>query len=187
MLTFNVNQYTITVKDAISQDLDSLSGYDALYFNDDGYKPNSMQAIHLHSDGVLLKSILLGADGGGTGVYANTALLDNDRVVTCCADTVFCLTVTGLDLLWKRKSDIATCFAVYQYQQDYIVHGELEISRLDREGNIIWQVGGADAFVTLEGNSNIILYEDSIVAMDFEYSKYVFDYNGNTLSYTKLH
>jgi outer membrane protein assembly factor BamB len=186
MLTFNVNQYTIIIKDATSQDLDNLSGFDALYLNDDGYK-HSMQAIHLHRDGVPLKSILLGADGGGTGVYDNTALLDNYRVVTCCADTVFCLSVAGLDLLWKTKADIATCFAVYQYQQDYIVHGELEISRLDREGNIIWQVGGADAFVTLEGNSAIILYEDSIVAMDFEYSKYVFDYDGNTISYTKAH
>jgi hypothetical protein len=187
MLTFNINQYTITVKDATSKDLDNLSGYNALYLNDDGYKPNSMQAIELHSDEVLLKSILLGATGGGTGVYDNTALIDNDRVVTCCTDTVFCLSVTGLDLLWSTKADIATCFAVYRYQQDYIVHGELEISRLDREGNIIWQVGGADAFVTLEGNSDIVLYEDRIIAMDFEYSKYVFDYDGHTISYTKAY
>jgi hypothetical protein len=97
MLTFNVNQYAITVVNAASQDLDNLLGFDALYLNDDGYKPNSMQSIHLHRDGVPLKSILLGADGGGTGVYDNTALLDNYRVVTCCADTVFCLSVAGLD------------------------------------------------------------------------------------------
>lgn len=187
MLTFNVIQYTLTVKDATSQDLDNLSGFDAVYINDDGYKPTSMQAVHLHCDGVPLKSILLGATGGGTGVYDNTALLDNDRLVTCCSDTVFCLSATGLDLLWKTKADTATCFAVYQYQHDYIVHGELEISRLDREGSIVWQQSGADIFVTLEGNSDIILYEDNIVAMDFEHSKYVFDYDGKTISYTKAH
>ncbi|AMR30737.1 hypothetical protein A0256_04525 [Mucilaginibacter sp. PAMC 26640] len=187
MLIFNVNQYTITVKDATSQDLDNLSDYDALYLNDDGYKPNSMQAIHLHRDGVPLKSILLGANCGGTGVYANTALLDGDRLITCCSNTVFSLSVQSLEMLWKTKADWATCFAVYQYQQDYIIHGEVELSRLDRSGNIVWQQSGSDIFVTPEGSSEIILFEDSIVVIDFDYSKYVFDYDGNTISYTKAH
>ncbi|WP_345954181.1 hypothetical protein [Mucilaginibacter sp. PAMB04168] len=187
MLTFNVNQYTITVKDAISRDLDNLSGFDVVYINDDGYKPTSMQAIHLHSDGVLLKSIVLGANGGGTGVYANTALLDGDRLVTCCSDSVFCLCATSLELLWKTKADWATCFAIYKYKQDYIIHGEVELSRLDRSGNIVWQQSGADIFVTPHGDSNLLLLEDSIVAIDFEFSKYVFDYDGNTISYTRAH
>ncbi|MBS7565757.1 hypothetical protein KHS38_15215 [Mucilaginibacter sp. Bleaf8] len=186
MLTFNVNEYTITVNDATSHALNNLSGFDAVYLNDDGYKPTSMQAIHLHSDGVPLKSILLGATGGGTGVYDNTALIDNDRLVTCCSDTVFCLSTTRLDLLWQTKVDMATCFAVYQYQQDYIVHGELEISRLDSRGNIVWQNSGADIFVTPHGDSNLILLEDGIVATDFKFSKYVFDYDGNAISYTTV-
>ena len=58
-------------------------------------------------------------------------------------------------------------------------------SRLDRQGNIIWSVSGADIFVTLKGDSDIVLLEDRIIAIDFENSKYEFDYDGNTLSYTK--
>ena len=184
MLTFNVNQHTITVEDAMSKAQD-VSKVDAKYIDTTEYELSSLQLVNLYENDKLLKSVLLGSIGGGTGVSNNTAMLDIDRLVTCCSDTVFCLSVSGLDLLWKTKADDATCFAVYQYQQDYIVHGELEISRLDRQGNIIWSVSGADIFVTLKGDSDIVLLEDRIIAIDFENSKYEFDYDGNTLSYTK--
>jgi hypothetical protein len=184
MLTFHVNQHTITINNATAQDLNNGAEFDTLYL-DNKYRSTSMQAIHLYHNDILIRNVLLGASGGGTGVYEHTALIDGAQIVTCCCDTVFCLSITGLELLWKTKADLATCFAIYPYKQDYIVHGEVEISRIDRTGNIVWQNSGADIFVTLNGDSNLVLLEDTMVATDFEYSKYVFDYDGNTVSYTK--
>ena len=98
---------------------------------------------------------------------------------------MFRFSLAGLQLLWKTKADLATYFAVFPYRQDYIVHGELEISRLDQWGNIIWQNGGADIFATPHGDSSLVLLQDMIIATDWEFSKYAFDYDGRTLSYTK--
>jgi hypothetical protein len=184
MLTLNHNQYTITITDATAQDLNNVSEFDALYLGDK-VQYTSLQAIGVYCNGLLISCVLLGATGGSTGVYDHTALIGNDCLVTCCCDTVFCLSLTGLQLLWKTKADSTTCFAIYQYQQDYIVHGELEISRLDQTGNLVWQNSGADIFVTPSGHSHLTLLEDTIVAIDLEFSKYVFNYDGRMLAYTK--
>jgi ABC-type ATPase with predicted acetyltransferase domain len=47
---------------------------------------------------------------------------------------------TGVDiLLWWTKADQATFFEINKYQESDIIHGELEISRLDKDGKITWQ------------------------------------------------
>lgn len=185
MLSFAVDIFRLEVE-AVSGSDDALFAYDSVFLNLDDYEPTSKQAIRLYREDELLKHVLLGAAGGGTGVYPNTALLDGDRLVSCCDDTVFCLSVPELNLLWKTKADQATCFCVYQYQQDYIVHGELAISRLDNKGNIIWEESGADIFVVPKGDSSLKFFNDYFIATDFEYSQYKFDYDGNTISYTKI-
>jgi hypothetical protein len=185
MLTFTLKEYTITIADATAQGLDNASAFEALYLDDKNHY-TSLQAVYIYHNGLLISSVMLGASGGSTGVYEHTALVANDCLVTCCCDTVFCLSLPGLQLLWKTKADLATCFAIYRYRQDFIVHGELDISRLDLTGNLIWQNSGADIFVTPHGDSNLLLLENTIVATDWEFSIYVFDYDGRTLLYTKL-
>lgn len=184
MLTFKHEDYTITVTDATALGLDKASTFDAVYIEDEG-NYTSLQAIYVFCNGLLINSVLLGSTGGSTGVYEHTALIIDAHLVTCCCDTVFCFSLAGLQLLWKTKADLATCFAVYPYRQDYIVHGELEISRLNQRGNMVWQNSGADIFVTPSGDSHLILLEDTIIATDWAFSQYVFDYDGQMLSYIK--
>ncbi len=184
MLTFKYEDYTVTVTDVTALGFDTASTYDAFYLEDKG-NYTSLQAICVYCNGLLVNSVLLGSTGGSIGVYEHTALITDAHLVTCCCDKVFCLSLPDLQLLWKTKADLATCFAVYPYRQDYIVHGEVEISRLDQMGNIVWQNGGSDIFVTLNGGSSLVLLEDTIIAIDFEFSKYVFDYDGRMISYAK--
>ena len=56
-----------------------------------------------------------------------------------------------MNLKWNTQADEVTCFQIYVLQEDYIIHGELEISRIDKNGNIKWQYSGADIFVTSDG------------------------------------
>lgn len=184
MLTFKHEDYTVTVTDATALGVDRALTYDAVYIEDEG-NYTSLHAICVYCNGLLINSVLLGSTGGDTSVYEHTALITDAHLVTCCCDTVFCLSLPDLQLLWKTKADLVTCFAVYPYRQDYIVHGELEISRLDQTGNIVWQNSGADIFVTPSDESHLILLEDTIIATDWEFSQYVFDYDGRTLLYTK--
>ena len=118
--------------------------YDIEHFGKSEYVFPTMVGIKIFKDDILLKSAIIGSIGGGTGIHKTSIVCEHNRVLICCADSVFCLSVPSLELLWRTKADTATCFEIYKYQDSYIIHGELEISRLDEDGRIIWQQGGAD-------------------------------------------
>ena len=100
----------------------------------------------------------------------------------CCSDSVFCLTIPTLLLQWKTKADFATCFEIFKYKLDYIVHGEVEISRLSADGDLIWQQSGADIFVTPKSNEDdFVVTDDYILATDWDNRKYRFDFDGNVI------
>jgi hypothetical protein len=88
-----------------------------------------------------------------------------------------------LDLLWQTKGDPATCFQIFKYKDDYIVHGELEITRVGNDGKIVWQRGGADIFVTLNSSEkDFLVTEDYMLATDWENRTYKFDFDGNEIA-----
>jgi len=86
-----------------------------------------------------------------------------------------------LSLLWRTKADRATCFEIYKYQDSYIIHGELEIARLDKNGKILWQQSGSIIFTTLDGKDNFIITDNYILATDWENRKYKIDFNGQLI------
>jgi len=86
-----------------------------------------------------------------------------------------------LNLLWQTHADTATCLQVFKFENDYLVHGELEISRIDKNGNIKWQFSGADIFVSFEGAEEFILNPDHILLKDFSGRQYKIDFDGQEL------
>lgn len=185
MLTFTIGLYHLEITSEISYDggtAYSLDQYDAVYLNEDHYEPTSLHTIKLYQGGKLIKNVLIGAVGGGTGIHKSSQVIEQERMIICCGDTIFCLFLPELALLWKTKADWATCFEIFKYLDDYIVHGEVDISRIDKNGKIMWQQSGADIFTTVEGKDDFILTEDHILAIDWEYRKYKFDFDGNVLS-----
>jgi len=118
----------------------------------------------------------------GTTNHKNAVILEDKRFLICCSDSIFCLSIPDLTLLWRTRADEATCFEIFKYQDSYIVHGELEISRLDQDGKITWKQGGADIFVTSDGRSGFEMTDDYIIAKDFQNRTYKFDYSGKDLT-----
>lgn len=149
-----------------------------------GFAATSVQKVQVIDKAGLVSTAVLSAIGGGTGVHEASYIVETDRLLTCCGDTVFCLSLPSLDLLWKTGMDLATCFGIYAFQDDYIVHGELAISRLDENGLILWQRGGADIFTTSEGGL-FQLTKHCIIVEDWQNRVYKFDYLGNDV--TGLH
>ncbi|QJD96766.1 hypothetical protein HH214_13255 [Mucilaginibacter robiniae] len=185
MLTFTIGLHHLEIANSVLYDegtADNLEQYDAVYLNEDHYKPTSLYIIKLYQDGKLIKNVLIGALGSGIGIHRSSQVIEQDRMVICCCDMVFCLSLPELDLLWKTKADWAVCFEIFKYMEDYIVHGEIDISRIDKDGKIMWQQSGADIFTTAEGKNDFILTKDYILATDWGYCKYKFDFDGNRLS-----
>ncbi|MBS1532077.1 MAG: hypothetical protein JSU01_17380 [Bacteroidetes bacterium] len=128
----------------------------------------------------VLKTTLINSDGGGTTVHKTSFIVNQNKIIICCGDSLFCLTLPELSLLWRTKADTATCFEIFAHKDNYIVHGELEISRLDQNGQILWQQSGADIFVAQDSSEdNFRLTDNYIIATDWEGRKYKWDFDGN--------
>jgi hypothetical protein len=91
---------------------------------------------------------LLTAGGGASRVHEHSAVLIDDHCYVGVGDTLCALSIPHLRLEWHRKVDWATCFGVYFSPKHncLLSHGELEISRIELDGRIVWQTGGRDIF-----------------------------------------
>lgn len=165
---------------------DNWYSYSRVFLNTDEYRPTSQIGIQVYDDDKLLSDCIIGAAGGGTGIHLNSTLISYGGIVVCCSNTLFKLSLTDLNLEWKTKADYATCFGVHYLAEDYIVHGELEISRIDKEGNIVWSKSGQDIWTTAESIDNFEVYDDYILATDWEHNRYKFDFDGNLLEVDKV-
>ena len=126
----------------------------------------------------IIKRVCIAASGGATGVHKRCCVLSSNTITICCANTVFNLTLPDLALRWKTKSDDATCFEIYERDEGYIVHGELQISKLDDKGNILWQFTGNDIFTTPTGRNAFRIENDIIYATNWD--NVVFKLNADT-------
>ena len=169
---------------AFLQDGDSPTSYDKVIQveKDKPYSPNSQHAIKIYRNGNLINSGIILASGGGTGVHTDTALLDDGNLIIRCCNKVFSLTLPDLTINWVTEADWMTCFALHKYQDTYISHGEMSISRIDRTGKVLWSYCGADIFVCLYEGTPFEMHKDFIDLTDFNGKRYKIDYDGKTIN-----
>lgn len=180
-----MNKYKISVcleKDLDERPIDNFSKYDFKYFEESEYRCASILGIKVFEGNTEIKSAVIGSSGGGTGIYNNSVIIESDRVLICCSNSIFCLSIPELQLLWQTEADWATCFGIHKHKDSYIVHGELQISRLDQNGKIVWQQSGGDIFTTLDGKDNFEITDKFILATDWDNRKYKFDFDGRIIS-----
>lgn len=183
-MNYTIGNYQIEIFSDLTYKVgsaDNANQYDYAYFekSDDQYA--SIFGIKVFKDNTPLKSAVIGAVGGETEIHKTSIIIESDRFLVCCSDTIFCLSISELSLLWRTQADDVTCFEIYKYQNDYIVHGEIYISRLDHNGEILWQQSGADIFMTIDGDDDLVITDNYILATDWDYKKYKFDFNGHSV------
>ena len=162
--------------------VDNHFNYTKNYFGDGAEEyPISKHGIKVYDGEQVINSCIIIGSGGATGVHQNSSLINKDQLLICCSDTVFCLTLPGLELAWKTQADQATCFQIFKQQDDYIVHGELQITKLDQGGAIKWKFGGAEIFVSIDGEEEFKLEHDGILLIDFAKTKYKIDFDGKLI------
>lgn len=185
MLQFQISDVNILVfndQGFISGSVDNAENYQACYESPDlgRYEPSSKHGIRIFRNGIELMSCILLGSGGATGIFGDSAIANEDRLLVCCGNRLFCLSIPELQLMWQCEADPVTCFSVFSLENDFVVHGEMQISRIGRNGNLIWQFSGADIFVSLEHN-NFQLFSDHIWAQDFSGNQYDIDFKGHPL------
>lgn len=183
------NDLTIELCDdaAFNHTADSPTSYDKVIQMDKDklYSPNSQHAIKIYKDKNLIGNAIILASGGGTGVYYDAALIDDDNLIIRCCNKVFSLTLPDLKTNWVTEADWATCFSLHKYQDTYISYGETSITRIDKTGKILWSYSGADIFVCLYEGTPFEMFDTYIALTDFNGSTYKIDYNGKTIDHNE--
>lgn len=186
MNRYQYKNFIIEISDEPNYRFDSIDNnlcYSKHYFADGAKEyPTSKHGIKIYREDRVINSCIVIGSGGATGIHKNSALLDADQLLLCCADTIFCLMLPDLDLKWKTKADQATCFQIFKYEDDYLIHGEIQVSKLDRNGKIKWEFSGADIFVSIDNEEEFRIENDGILLNDFEGTKYKIDFNGKLIT-----
>ena len=161
---------------------DNNFNYSKHYFGDGATEyPTSKHGIKIYRDDQIIDSCIIIGSGGATGIHQNSSLIDKDQLLLCCCDTIFCLTLPELELKWKTQADQATCFQIFRQQENYIIHGELQVTKLDKDGNKKWEFGGADIFVSIDNEEEFKIENDGILLTDFAKTKYKIDFDGKLI------
>jgi hypothetical protein len=157
---------------------DNLHNYVVKYFSDDLDYYTSQHGIFVKNNDQILHSAIVFGKGGLTSVHKNSYCIEDDSIIICCGNTLFSLKLFELTLNWKIKIDDVTAFGIYKMNNDFIVHGELQISRINKDGKIIWQKNGSDIFLTINGQNDFEIIDQKIYVESWDGRKYKFDYNG---------
>ncbi|WP_051568664.1 hypothetical protein [Crocinitomix catalasitica] len=171
----DAEQYTLN-------SVDNIEVYDIEYFQDNRYRPTSKHGIRIFENGQEIRSAIVCETGGATGIHIDSVQIIDNVLYLCCCDSIYSLTIPNLDLNWNKRIDPATCFGIYTYKGDFIVHGELQITRIDMNGLQKWTFGARDIFVTQDGTDSFKIKEDKIYLRDWAGFDYVLDENGKEIN-----
>lgn len=183
MVELNFNEYRIELSDESDyapNSTDNFFSFEKIFFDEksDIYH-STKHGIKIYEDEKLINNALICAVGGATGIHKNSAVIIENDILICCADSVFSLSLPDLNLNWMKKVDDATCFRIFSTNNGIFVHGEMQASKIDKLGNIIWSVGFADILVTPDGKDEFIIKDNFIEVEDWNHRKYKLDFDGN--------
>jgi len=188
-MTIQFKEYTLYITDDSNYTLnstDNIASYSLVYsdgkMNSDRGYVMSKHGIRIFNGEKELTSALVCEPGGRTTIHENSFILANDSLLICCADKIYSLAIPTLQIQWKRRFDPATCLAIYPFKNDFIIHGELQITRIDSEGNEKWGFSGRDIFITPKGENAIELLDDKIKLLDWEGYEYILNADGQVIT-----
>lgn len=176
--------YLIELVDELDFTLNSTDNrfvYSNIYFDENQNKPASKHGIKVTKDGQTVTSALICEAGSPSGIHENSFLIKGDSLFLCCSNEVYSFELPDLTLNWKKELDPATCFSIYPFKDDLIIHGEMEVKRIDLLGNVKWGFSGADIFVTPDGKSSVIFMGDRIKLIDWEGNHYILSEHGSLI------
>ena len=84
---------------------------------------------------------------GFSSVNHRCAVFLGQTLILAIGNRVCGIGLPGLDLMWSAQVDPSAVFGVYLLPNDdtaIIAHGELDIVRVDKTGDVVWRTSGRD-------------------------------------------
>jgi len=111
------------------------------------------------------------------------AFLEDSELYLFLNDTVCVYNLQSGDITKQKKIDISgSLFSVYKYQKDFILYCEVDIIRMNRNLDVIWDFMARDIFVRQQGTEPaFVMKVDRIQLYDFLNNYYEIDYDGRII------
>jgi hypothetical protein len=171
------NYATVTIE--IDQDWPDIKKekYDSI-LGTDKYDNNLIRALAvlITNDRGSFSYLLIGSCYSSTD---NCAVLDNDKLLVLMDETLMVFEAKeGQYLLKKEYDQWCSYFELHMFDDAYLIYGEGEIVKLDREYNAQWRFSGSDIFVLPTGNEAFSIHGNTVQVYDFLGNFYEIDKNG---------
>lgn len=183
-MTTQFKNYTVDIidePDFVWKSTNNTSVYDKEYFDDVEYQATSKHGIKVSEEGKHISSAIIGEVGGATGICDTSFVIKDDSLLICCCDAIYSFKLPELTLNWKKEFDMATCFSIYLFKNDFIIHGETQVTRIDGEGNEKWKFAARDIFVDPDGKECIEIRGAEIYLRDWQGYEYLLNEHGEEL------
>ncbi len=121
-----------------------------------------------NSDGFENSCFILG-NSIGHPTHDNMAVVVGKNLFVSIGNLVCCFDIPSLTLVWHREVDTGISYSVHVSpdKKGIISHGELEITKVSFDGEIIWSVSGKDIFT-----GGFTIFSDHIEVVDFNNERY---------------
>ncbi|MET0944335.1 MAG: hypothetical protein ABWY22_02900, partial [Flavobacterium sp.] len=146
---------------------------------DKSQSTNKYAIIIKESETVISNAIIY--ESGVSGIYNDSFILEDDKIWILIYNKVYCLEIPSLELAWQKELDFHANFSIHKLKNDFIIHGESQIFRISKEGDVIWSFGGKDIWFNVEGLPEVTIENNTIRLFDFESNEYVLDFDGNQI------
>jgi hypothetical protein len=179
------NDYVkITIKQDKTYTIDSVDNksYDIL-MNPFKYTRNDYtKAMEIVIQNEIFEEMRIALIGSLYGHESNCAVLKGRELVVLIDKDIFIININEYKLVKYKKIDcFGDNFAIYLVNNGYIIHGEMEVFKLDYELDKVWEFSGADIFVTQDDKLPFLIDGDRIKIYDWNGTYYEIDLNGKLI------
>jgi len=148
---------------------DNIRKYSKEYILEESYSNSPRFGIVVKNAAGLESSCFVLGNSSGVKPHNNSAVIVDVNLFISIGKSVLCFEIPSLTLQWQRQVDPVTTFSVYVSpdKKGVISHGEIEITKVSFDGEILWSISGKDIFT--EG---FTIIRDYIEVIDFNHEKY---------------
>ena len=115
--------------------------------------------------------------------HEDYAFIEDSSLFLFLNDTVCEFDLQTVEVKNKKIIDLTgTLFSVHRYQQDFIMYCEMDIIRMTKNLDVVWDFGARDIFVRYQGEEPAFeMMPDRIQLYDFSDNYYEIDYDGKAI------
>jgi hypothetical protein len=172
----------IFVDDTYSFDsTDNKNHYDHIYPNENSIYQGASLAFVLKENDRTIKSAVVKANSKIVTISKESLVVKENKLWILVANEIFLFELSTFSFIKNKELDMGANFAIYNLVTDFLVHGEMEIFRITKELDVIWQFSGADMWVNLNGKKEVQIFDNNILLTDFNDANYTLDFDGNLI------